>query len=41
VVGLQETAHVLGVHGFCASGEPDEVAEEAGDDLALLARRFS
>ena len=39
VVGLEHAPHVLGVHTLCARGEADEVAEEAGDDLALLALR--
>ena len=38
VVRLQQPAHVLRVHALGARGEADEVAEEAGDDLALLAR---
>ena len=39
VVRLQQATHVLRVHPLRARGEADEVAEEAGDDLALLARR--
>ncbi len=39
VVGLEQPPHVLRVHPLRAGGEADEVAEEAGDDLALLARR--
>ena len=31
-------AHVLGIELLGARGEADEVAEEHGDDLALLAR---
>ena len=38
VVRLEQAAHVLRVHALGACGEADEVAEEAGDDLALLAR---
>ena len=41
VVGLEEPPHVLGVHRLGARREADEVAEEAGDDLALLAGRAS
>ena len=41
VVGLEKAPHVLGVHPLRARGEADEVAEEAGDDLALLALRLS
>src|SRR5918996_4599293 len=37
VVGLQEPPHVLGVHRLRTCREADEVAEETGDDLALLA----
>ena len=39
VVGLEQPPHVLRVHALGARGEADEVAEEAGDDLALLACR--
>ena len=39
VVGLEQPPHVLRIHLLRARGEADEVAEEAGDDLALLARR--
>ncbi len=38
VVRLQQPADVLWVHALRAGREADEVAEEAGDDLALLAR---
>ena len=39
VVRLEQPPHVLRVHPLGSGGEADEVAEEAGDDLALLARR--
>jgi len=39
VVGLQQPPYVLGVHALGAAREADEVAEEAGDNLALLALR--
>ena len=38
VVGLEQAAHILRIHALGACREADEVAEEAGDDLALLAR---
>ena len=38
VVRLQQPSYVLGIHRLCACREADEVAEEASDDLALLAR---
>ena len=38
MVGLEQPAHVLRVHALGTGGEADEVAEEAGDDLALFAR---
>ena len=41
VVGLEQPSHVLGIHFLGTGGEPDEVAEEARDDLALLACRRS
>ncbi len=39
VVGLEDRAHVLRIHLLGPRGEPDEVGEEDGHDLALLARR--
>ena len=36
VVGRQHPADVLGVELLCAAGEPDQVGEQHGDDLALL-----
>ena len=36
VVGAQACSHVLGVSLLGGSGEPDQVAEEDGDDLSLL-----
>ena len=39
VVRLEQAPHVLRVHGLGSGREADEVAEEAGDDLALLPRR--
>ena len=39
VVGLEDRAHVLRVHLLGPRREPDEVGEEDGHDLALLARR--
>src|SRR5207237_7396497 len=38
VVGLQESPDVLWMQALCARCEADQVAEEAGDDLALLLR---
>ena len=38
VVGLEQAPHVLGIHALGPRREADEVAEEARDDLALLAR---
>ena len=37
VVGLEHRADVLGVERLGSAREPDEVGEEHGDDLALLA----
>jgi hypothetical protein len=37
VVGLEDGTNVFGVELLGASGEADEVAKEARDDLALLA----
>ena len=37
VVGREQRPHVLGVELLGARGEADEVGEEDGDDLALLA----
>jgi hypothetical protein len=39
VVTAEEAADVLGIHRLRAVSEVDEVAEEAGDDFALLAPR--
>ena len=39
VVGTEDGAHLLGIELLRFRREPDEVAEEDGDDLALLARR--
>jgi hypothetical protein len=39
VVRSENPPHVFGVHALDARREPDEIAEEAGDDLALFARR--
>ena len=41
VVRLQHPAHVLGIEPLGPRCEADEVAEEAGDDLALLAAATS
>ena len=38
VVRLEYETHVLGIHLLGARREADEVAEEAGHDLALLSR---
>jgi hypothetical protein len=38
MVRLEQSPHVLGIHRLGAGSEPHEVAEEAGDDLALLSR---
>src|SRR5438445_3953959 len=37
VVGLEDADDVLGIYLLGAGGEPDEVGEEHGDDLSLLA----
>ena len=39
VVRLQHASHVLRIHLLRACGEADEIAEQAGDHLPLLARR--
>ena len=41
VVGGEQRADVLGVELLRARGEPDEIGEEHGDDLPLLAGRGS
>ena len=37
VVAAQHGRHILGIRRFRTRGEPDQVAEEDGDDLALFA----